>query len=305
MPARGRSRRRRGTKGGECTGAPTPEPMPGPGGDWSPSADKRGEDDEGRSSVGRGLADLDPSYMRYNPRRKPRPPPRPQSARPASAKKRTDHAPSTHQTLATEARKRLPATPTAASGERPKWNASHRARPASAGHRASSSPDAGDSTAAAGRRAARERVAARKATEAKAAVSSSSKKKIASTPGRRAPPSPGTGGFDPYAPVVAKPTSLLTPKQPGKDQSASADENEIPSNKNETLSDKHEVVARAQRLLAETSPKLAAPSPTPPDAVETMESTDDRVLRAVAALHARGRHAELAQVLSNYRGDGD
>jgi hypothetical protein len=173
------------------------------------------------------------------------------------------------------------------------------------GPRASSSSDAGDSTAAAGRRAARERVAARKATEAKAAVSSSSKKKIASTPGRRAPPSPGTGGFDPYAPVVAKPTSLLTPKQPGKDQSASADENEIPSNKNETLSDKHEVVARAQRLLAETSPKLAAPSPTPPDAVETMESTDDRVLRAVAALHARGRHAELAQVLSNYRGDGD
>ena len=46
-----------------------------PGGDWSPSADKRGEDDEGRSSVGRGWADLDPSYMRYNPRRKPRPPP--------------------------------------------------------------------------------------------------------------------------------------------------------------------------------------------------------------------------------------
>ena len=156
-----------------------------------------------------------------------------------------------------------------------------------------------------GRRAARERVAARKATEAKAAVSSSSKKKTASTPGGRAPPSPGTGGFDPYAPVVAKPTSLLTPKQPGKDRSASADENETPSNKNETPSDKREVVARAQRLLAETSPKLAAPSPTPPDAVETMESTDGRVLRAVAALHARGRHAELAQVLSNYRGDGD
>ena len=292
-------------EGGEWTGAPTPEPMPGPGGDWSPSADKRGEDDEGRSSVGRGWADLDPSYMRYNPRRKPRPPPRPQSARPASAKQRTDPAPSTHQTLATEARKRLPATPTAASTERPKWNASHRARPASAGPRASSSSDAGDSTAAAGRRAARERVAARKATEATAAVSSSSKKKTASTPGGRAPPSPGTGGFDPYAPVVAKPTSLLTPKQPGKDQSASADENETPSNKNETPSDKHEVVARAQRLLAETSPKLAAPSPTPPDAVETMESTDGRVLRAVAALHARGRHAELAQVLSNYRGDGD
>jgi hypothetical protein len=98
--------------------------------------------------------------------------------------------------------------------------------------------------------------------------------------------------------VVTKPTSLLTPKQPGKDQSASADENETPSNKNETPSDKREVVARAQRLLAETSPKLAAPSPTPPDAVETMESTDGRVLRAVAALHARGRHAELAQVLS-------
>jgi len=36
-------------EGGEWTGAPTPEPMPGPGGDWSPSADKRGEDDEGRS----------------------------------------------------------------------------------------------------------------------------------------------------------------------------------------------------------------------------------------------------------------
>jgi hypothetical protein len=105
--------------------------------------------------------------------------------------------------------------------------------------------------------------------------------------------------------VVAKPTSLLTPKQPGKDQSASADENETPSNKNETPSDKREVVARAQRLLAETSPKLAAPSPTPPDAVETMESTDGRVLRAVAALHARGRHAELAQVLSNYRGDSE
>jgi hypothetical protein len=105
--------------------------------------------------------------------------------------------------------------------------------------------------------------------------------------------------------VVAKPTSLLTPKQPGKDTSASADENETPSNKHETPSDKREVVARAQRLLAETSPKLAAPSPTPPDAVETMESTDGRVLRAVAALHARGRHAELAQVLSNYRGDGD
>ena len=56
-------------------------------------------------------------------------------------------------------------------------------------------------------------------------------------------------------------------------------------------------MARARRVLAETSPKLAAPSPV---GRRDGDADDSRVLRAVAALHARGRHAELARVLSNF-----
>ena len=59
-------------------------------------------------------------------------------------------------------------------------------------------------------------------------------------------------------------------------------------------------MARARRLLAETSPKLAAPSPIARHDGTDDDADDSRVLRAVAALHARGRHAELARVLSNF-----
>ena len=92
----------------------------------------------GRSSVRRGWADLDPSYMRFNPQRKPRPPSRPQSARPAKAStgarlgtrrggdgSKTASGPD--QKAATDGfKKRL-------KNGGPGWNASPRVRPASAG----------------------------------------------------------------------------------------------------------------------------------------------------------------------------
>ena len=110
-------------------------------------------------------------------------------------------------------------------------------------------------------------------------------------------------GFDPYA---------FAPKQPADDDGASNDtdgdsgksKDEAPSGSGDETPSRDDVVARARRVLAETSPKLAAPSPV---GRRDGDADDSRVLRAVAALHARGRHAELArdglQLLLVDRGD--
>ena len=281
--------------------APDREPMPAPGGDWSPSADERSQP-PGRSSVRRGWADLDPSYMRFNPQRKPRPPPRPQSARPARASTGAPRNPATE----TGQKQRAAATPATqktaqkTAGRRPGWNASPRVRPASGGPlgrpaSAPRTPSSGDRAAA--RRASGVVVTGRAVTGR--AVTG----RAASGGG-----ADGSDGFDPYAPVAAEPASALAPKHP-------ADENEAPNNTDETPSksrdeapswtrdeapSRDDVVARARRLLAETSPKLAAPSPIARHDGTDDDADDSRVLRAVAALHARGRHAELARVLSNF-----
>ena len=269
-----------GEGGGDAAflAAPDREPMPAPGGDWSPSADERSRP-PGRSSVRRGWADLDPSYMRFNPQRKPRPPPRPQSARPVRASTGAPRNPDAEETAR---KQRAAATPTTqktaqkTARRRPGWNASPRVRPASAGPlgRPASAPRTPSSGG--------DRAAARRASGAAAAAAGSR--------GR----SPRGGGFDPYA-----------PKQPADDDGASNDtdgdsgksRDEAPSGSGDETPSRDDVVARALRVLAETSPKLAAPSPV---GRRDGDADDSRVLRAVAALHARGRHAELARVLSNF-----
>ena len=110
----------------------------------------------------------------------------------------------------------------------------------------------------------------------------------------------GSGGFDPYAPVAAEPASALAPKQPADKNEAPNNTDETPSKSRDEAPSRDDVVARARRLLAETSPKLAAPSPIARHDGTDDDADDSRVLRAVAALHARGRHAELARVLSNF-----
>ncbi len=277
----------RGEGGGDATflAAPDREPMPAPGGDWSPSADERSQP-PGRSSVRRGWADLDPSYMRFNPQRKPRPPPRPQSARPARASTGAPRNPDAEETAR---KQRAAATPTAqktaqkTARRRPGWNASPRVRPASAGPlgRPASAPRTSSSGG--------DRAAARRASGAAAAAAGSR---------GRSPPD----GFDPYA-----------PKRPADDDGASNDDgasdgdsgksrDEAPSGSGDETPSRDDVVARARRVLAETSPKLFRRDG---DANDSIDSPSDRiahsrVLRAVAALHARGRHAELARVLSNF-----
>jgi len=288
--------------------APDREPMPAPGGDWSPSADERpGGGDaapgSGRSSVRRGWADLDPSYMRFNPQRKPRPPSRPQSARPAKAS--TAGAPRNRDAEET-AQKRLKngpdqkaatSTGSKTAQKRPGWNASPRVRPASAGplgrpagHRPASHRPATPPSVGASHRPARRGLGAARVEER------GSRRRTRFEGGDSPGGDSSSGDFDPYAPVPAQPT----PKQPADENGALNDADGAPSGSTDEAPSRDDVVARARRLLAETSPKLAAPSPIARHDGPDDDADDSRVLRAVAALHARGRHAELARVLSNF-----